>query len=159
MASEYLNEKYPDVKGFSPRSLRRMRDFYRTYENHPTLLSQALKLGWIQNVVIMEADLTMELREWYIKAARQFSWSKAELTTRITEQINLEIVLNIDKHVCDKRQNEEESVTASFRRTVAYFTRQILRQQYRGRSMSGDIPWHTVWLQLFIEKRTVFMRC
>ena len=67
MASEYLNKRYPDAKGFSPRSLRRMRDFYRTYENYPTLLSRAKKLGWIQNVVIMEADLTMELRDWYMK--------------------------------------------------------------------------------------------
>lgn len=38
MASEYLNKHYPDVKGFSPRSLRRMRDFYRTYEDHPCVL-------------------------------------------------------------------------------------------------------------------------
>ena len=75
MASEYLNKNYPDVKGFSPRSLRRMRDFYRTYENHPALLSRAMQLGWIQNVVIMEADLTMELRVWYMKAALQFGWS------------------------------------------------------------------------------------
>ena len=30
MASEYLNKNYPDVKGFSPRNIRRMRDFYRT---------------------------------------------------------------------------------------------------------------------------------
>jgi len=37
MASEYLNTHYPDVKGFSPRSLRRMRDFYRTYENYPAI--------------------------------------------------------------------------------------------------------------------------
>ena len=72
MASEYLNQHYPDVKGFSPRSLRRMRNFYRTYEGHPSLLSSAMKLGWTQNVVIMEADLTMELREWYLRAARQF---------------------------------------------------------------------------------------
>ena len=72
MASEYLNKHYPDVKGFSPRSLRRMRDFYRTYEGHPSLLSRAMKLGWTLNVVIMEADLTMELREWYLRAARQF---------------------------------------------------------------------------------------
>lgn len=158
MASEYLNKNYPDVKGFSPRNLRRMREFYRTYENHPSLLSRALKLGWIQNVVIMEADVTMELREWYIKAARQFSWSKAELTTRIIEQIHLEIVLDIDEHVCDKRQNEEESATASFRRAVAYFTRQILGQPYRRRSRRGGIPRHTVWLPIFIEKRTVFMR-
>ena len=48
MASEYLNKRYPDAKGFSPRSLRRIRDFYRTYENHPALLSRAMKLGWTQ---------------------------------------------------------------------------------------------------------------
>ena len=83
MASEYLNKQYPDVKGFSPRSLRRMRDFYRTYENHPVLLSRAMQLGWIQNVVIMEADLTMELREWYMKASIQFGWTKAELIIKI----------------------------------------------------------------------------
>ena len=79
MASEYLNKHYPDVKGFSPRSLRRIRDFYRTYENHPALLSRAMKLGWTQNVVIMEADLTMELRGWYLNAAVRFGWSKAQL--------------------------------------------------------------------------------
>ena len=29
-ASEYLNKQYSDVEGFTPQSLRRMRDFYRT---------------------------------------------------------------------------------------------------------------------------------
>lgn len=28
-AAEYLSKQYPDVEGFSPRNLRRMRDFYR----------------------------------------------------------------------------------------------------------------------------------
>ena len=97
MASEYLNEKYPDVKGFSPRNLRRMRNFYRTYENHPTLLSRALKLGWIQNVVIMEADLTMDLREWYMKAALQYSWSKAELIVNISEKAHETLILDVEK--------------------------------------------------------------
>lgn len=63
MASEYIRAKYPQVHGFSPRNLRRMRDFYRTYENHPAAMSLAMELGWTQNVVIMEAELTMELRE------------------------------------------------------------------------------------------------
>lgn len=109
MASEYLNEKYPDVKGFSPRSLRRMRDFYRTYENHPTLLSQALKLGWIQNVVIMEAALTMDLREWYMKATEQFGWSKTILTVRIAEQAHLEIILDASLETCDATDIQEAS--------------------------------------------------
>ena len=32
-AAAYLNDRYPDVQGFSPRNLRRMRDFYRTYKS------------------------------------------------------------------------------------------------------------------------------
>ena len=99
MASEYLNKQYPDVKGFSPRSLRRMRDFYRTYENHPALLCRAMKLGWIQNVVIMEAELTMELREWYMKAAKQFGWSMTELIANIAANAYENIVLAIEEDV------------------------------------------------------------
>lgn len=107
MASEYLNKQHPDVKGLSPRSLRRMRDFYRTYENNPALLSRAMELGWIQNVVIMEADLTMELREWYMKAAKQFDWSKTELIANIAESAHENIVLAIENEVCNIRDQEE----------------------------------------------------
>ena len=108
MASEYLNKQYPDAKGFSPRSLRRMRDFYRTYENHPALLSRAMQLGWIQNVVIMEADLTMELREWYMMAAEQFGWSKMELIENINNEVYKEIVLDIGQTLCDNIVNKND---------------------------------------------------
>jgi len=97
MASEYLNKQYPDVKGFSPRSLRRMRDFYRTYENHPALLSRAMEIGWIQNVVIMEADLTMEMREWYIKAVIKFEWPKTELIEKIMNNEHEKMLYNNEK--------------------------------------------------------------
>lgn len=107
IASEYLNKKYPDVKGFSPRSLRRMRDFFRTYENSPALLSCAMKLGWIQNVVIMEAKLTMDLREWYMKAAKQFGWSKTELIAYITEEEHDKIALAVEEEAyCIVEENK-----------------------------------------------------
>ena len=114
MASEYLNNQYPDVKGFFPRSLRRMRDFYRTYENHSALLSRAMKLGWIQNVVIMEADLIMDLREWYMKAAEQFGWSKTELIANIAANAHENVVLAIEKEMCyiveqEEKQTESDS--------------------------------------------------
>ena len=107
MASEYLNKNYPDAKGFSPRSLRRMRDFYRTYENHPVLLSCAMQLGWIQNVVIMEAELTMELREWYMNAAKQFGWSKTELIANIAAKAHEYIALAIEDELCDVESQEK----------------------------------------------------
>ena len=37
-AAEFLQANFPDHTGFSPRNVRRMRDFYRTYENDQTLL-------------------------------------------------------------------------------------------------------------------------
>lgn len=107
MASEYLNTHYPDVKGFSPRSLRRMRDFYRTYENYPAMLSLAIQLGWIQNVVIMEAELTMELREWYMKAAKQFVWSKTELIANIDANAHEDVVLSCEEEHRDVNQESE----------------------------------------------------
>ena len=36
-ASEYLQAAYPAADGFSPRNLRRMRDFYRMYGDTPEL--------------------------------------------------------------------------------------------------------------------------
>ena len=49
-AAEFLQANFPDRTGFSPRNVRRMRDFYRTYENDQTLLRLAMKIGWTLNV-------------------------------------------------------------------------------------------------------------
>ena len=58
-AAEYLCAAYPDASGFSPRNLRRMREFYRTYESVPEVLAEAMTIGWTQNVVILEAELSI----------------------------------------------------------------------------------------------------
>ncbi len=99
-AAEYLCAAYPDVSGFSPRNLRRMREFYRTYENAPEVLAQAMTIGWTQNSVILEEDLTLQERAWYIRATRQFGWTKLELQRKITAKIHLEIVLDSADEVC-----------------------------------------------------------
>ena len=109
MASEYLNKHYPDVKGFSPRSLRRMRDFYRTYEGRSSLLSRAMKLGWTQNLVIVEADLIMELREWYMKATEQFGWFKSELIAAIDANVHESMILHTKEEVYPLDENDSEN--------------------------------------------------
>ena len=59
-AAEYLAVKCPDDSGFSPRNLRRMRDFFRTYETTPAILHEALLIGWTQNVVSPMAGFVMK---------------------------------------------------------------------------------------------------
>ena len=56
-AAEHLKGAHPDVPGFSPRNLRRMRDFYRTYADSPEMLAGAMGIGWTQNVVILEPEV------------------------------------------------------------------------------------------------------
>ena len=84
-AAEFLQANFPDRTGFSPRNVRRMRDFYRTYENDQTLLRLAMKIGWTLNVVIMEADLTRAQRMLCLQMTTVKNLSKKEL---------LEIILN-----------------------------------------------------------------
>ena len=89
MAAEYITVSYPDRTGFSPRNLRRMRDFFRMYEGRPDILEQAMKVGWTQNIVIMEADLEMDTRRWYLLAVQKYGWSKAELVEKIAADAHL----------------------------------------------------------------------
>ena len=41
-AAGYLQGACPDATGFSSRSLRRMRDFYRAYESAPEVMAEAM---------------------------------------------------------------------------------------------------------------------
>lgn len=99
-AAEYLASTYPDASGFSPRNLRRMREFYRAYENTPEVLAQAMTIGWTQNIVILEAKLTLQEQTWYIQAVRQFGWTKLELQRKITSNVHLDNALDFADEVC-----------------------------------------------------------
>lgn len=162
-AAEYLTEKYPDVQGFSPRNLRRMRDFYRTYENQPDLMSLALQLGWTQNVVILEANMCVELREWYLKASKQFVWSKAELVEKITANAHEMIVLAIDEEVCYIERREKASDQEKPDESLCKENKiRHLIQKVRCRvypKKEGGRRWPIMSCPIFMEKRIVFMRC
>lgn len=162
-AAEYLTKKYPDVQGFSPRNLRRMRNFYRTYEDHPVMLSLALQLGWTQNVVILEADLSMELREWYLKEAGQFAWSKAELTEKIATNAYEMIDLAIDEEVCYIERREKASDQEKPDELLCKENKiRHLIQKVRCRvypKKEGGRRWPIMSCPIFTEKRIVFMRC
>ena len=93
-AAKYLAEKHPEMAGFSPRNVRRMRDFWRMYGDTPELLAEVILLNWTQNVVIMEAELTMTERRWYIRQAAEGDLSKTELLRMIESAAHSEIPLD-----------------------------------------------------------------
>ncbi|HBR09000.1 MAG TPA: hypothetical protein DD735_08940 [Clostridiales bacterium] len=81
--AEILAVRLPQVKGFSPRNLRRMRDLYSTYENSPELMHKAQTLGWTQNVIILECCENNEQRSYYIDLVINKDLSKLSLMREI----------------------------------------------------------------------------
>ena len=84
-AAEFLQANFPDRTGFSPRNVRRMRDFFKVYENDQTLLRLAMKIGWTLNVVIMVAELTR---------AQRISCLQRVVSEKLSKKKLLEIILN-----------------------------------------------------------------
>ena len=129
-ASEYLQEAYPAADGFSPRNVRRMRDFYRMYGDTPELLAAAMRLNWTQNVVIMEAELTMDERCWYIRKAAESGLSKTELLRMIERAEHSEIALGESVDTCYTVENDEFSEKNRYEEYPVYLPRQYLPQPH-----------------------------
>ena len=125
-AAEFLKEQYPDMTGFSPCNVRRMRDFWQLYGGMPELLGEALHLNWTQNVVIMEAELTAEERRWYIRKAAESGLSKTDLLWMIASSAHLEIALGENEDTCYTVENDEFSEKNRHEEYPVYLPRQYL---------------------------------
>lgn len=109
-AAEYISAAHPDMSGFSPRGLRRMRDFYRAYKNDLALMAEAMNVGWSLNALIIEKCEEDEVRRWYIRACMKFGWSKQELNAKINENAHEHIKLDIEENVCYTKCEETVEV-------------------------------------------------
>ena len=162
-AAAYLSRQYPDVQGFSPRNLRWMRDFYRSYQDYPALLSLAMELDWIQNVVILESGLSTERREWYMKAVEQFGWSKTELIANIAANAHAKIVLAIEEEVCyiveqeEKQTDCNKNLSADIMNTIHQSVQRLRKWWLIWKG--GGRRWHTMLWETFTVKQIASMRC
>lgn len=107
MAAGYLQANYPECGGFSPRNLRRMREFYRAYADSRGLRALALKLGWTQNVAILEGCEGSQERAWYLRAALEHRWTKSELLEQIQAGAWLQSTLDEQTDSCYTEENTE----------------------------------------------------
>ena len=103
--AEILSEQFSHLKGFSPRNLRRMRDFYVTYQSEPKLMKKAQTLSWTQNTVILECCENNEQRSFYLGLSEKNNLSKLALMKAIKEETfentsTEEIALEVENDRC-----------------------------------------------------------
>ena len=129
-ASEYLQATYPTAEGFSPRNLRRMREFYAAYEESPEIIRLAMHLGWTQNVAILERCSSNDERAWYIRAVLRFGWKKAKLLDAIESQAWLYSSLDAQTVSCYTEEKEISQECESDEKDTLCVSRQYLPQPH-----------------------------
>ena len=57
--SEYIYRKVPDIKGFSPQNLWRMKPFFSTYSENAKLSSLLRELSWTNNLISYKTNFEL----------------------------------------------------------------------------------------------------
>jgi predicted nuclease of restriction endonuclease-like (RecB) superfamily len=89
-----LQIEFPGVSGYSSDNLWRMRKFYLNYVNKPKLAPMVQVLAWAHNIIIMEKCKDYLSREYYIRMAIKFGWTKNVLVHQIENQSYEKTLLN-----------------------------------------------------------------
>lgn len=85
--ARFVQEKRPDIKGFSASNIWRMRQFYETYSGNEKLAPLVREISWTQNLLIMSRAKTEEAREFYLLLCARNHYSKRELERQIDSML------------------------------------------------------------------------
>lgn len=85
--AKYIQQNEPYVKGFSDKNIWRMKQFYETYKDFPKLSPLLREISWSHNLAIFSRCKTGEEREFYLKIAKEESYSFRVLDRQISTSL------------------------------------------------------------------------
>lgn len=85
--AKHIQQSEPEIKGFSDKNIWRMKQFYETYKDFPKLSTLLREISWSHNLAIFSRCKSVEEREFYLKIAKQESYSFRELDRQISTSL------------------------------------------------------------------------
>jgi predicted nuclease of restriction endonuclease-like (RecB) superfamily len=85
--SRDLQLEFSGVKGFSPRNLWNMKNYFSYYKNLAKLQTLSAEIPWSHNILILEKCKITEEREFYITNTIKMGWLYRTLEKCIKENI------------------------------------------------------------------------
>jgi predicted nuclease of restriction endonuclease-like (RecB) superfamily len=83
-----LTRELGGLKGFTPRYLRYMKQFYSFYLCHGEFVKQAVsQIPWSHNILILQKIKDQEKALWYVNNAIENGWSRNVLGIQIENQL------------------------------------------------------------------------
>lgn len=109
--ADYIARGHPDLKGFTRRSLFRMRQFYETYVGDEKVSALLTQLPWTHNLIILSQSKRPEEREFYLRMAVQEQWSSRELERQLKTALFERVALSPVKVSAALRQMQPEAMS------------------------------------------------
>jgi hypothetical protein len=69
--ANFIARTHPGLRGYTRRSLFRMRQFYETYRGDEKVSALLTQLSWTHNLLILSKSKRADEREFYLKTACQ----------------------------------------------------------------------------------------
>ena len=81
--AEFILAQDPSIKGFSPRNIWRMKQFYETYQGIEKLQAVLTEISWSNHLHILSKTKTVEEKEYYLTLASQHYYSERDFSRLI----------------------------------------------------------------------------
>ena len=82
--AQFIQNKEPNIQGFTERNLWRMKQFYETYKDNSKLTPLVTQISWTNNLLIMSASKSDDERAFYLNLSIKERYSKRELERQIS---------------------------------------------------------------------------
>jgi len=96
--ARFIQDKRPDIKGFSVSNIWRMRQFYETYYDNEKLATLSREITWSNNLLIMARAKTEESREFYLLLTQKNNYSARELERQIDSMLFERTMISDEKN-------------------------------------------------------------
>lgn len=83
-----LGAEFPGVEGFSPRNLKYMRSLAEAWPDSEIVPQLVALLPWGHLRVLLDRLKDRKTREWYLRAAVEYGWSRNILVHQITSRLH-----------------------------------------------------------------------
>lgn len=83
-----LQVEFPGVQGFSARSLNYMKAFAEAWPEETRVQQVAALLPWGHHMVLLDRLKDSTLREWYLRAAVEYGWSRNVMVLQIKTELH-----------------------------------------------------------------------
>ncbi|MFD2519483.1 PDDEXK nuclease domain-containing protein [Emticicia soli] len=114
--SEFINHTEPNIVGFSPQNIWRMKQFYETYKDSPKLSAMLREISWTSNTIIFSRCKNFEERTFYLKLVLKERWSSRELERQIDSSYFERVMIGNSK-ISNLPKQLPQDITDSFKDT------------------------------------------